>query len=222
MTRFHDHRFPGESVAYRNARDKLLAAEVDLRREVERVAAMRRALPQGGTVPEDYEFDSADGSVTMSSLFASGHDTLALYSLMFRPGEKPCPMCSSMLDGLDGNARQAGQRLSLAVVAKAPVNEIREFAEKRGWRHLRLLSAAGNGYSQAYFGENAEGNQLPMLNVFTRDGQTIHHRYATELMFALAEAGQDPRHVDMLWPLWNLLDLTPGGRGDWYPDNHTT
>jgi predicted dithiol-disulfide oxidoreductase (DUF899 family) len=28
----------------------------------------------------------------------------------------------------------------------------------------------------------------------------------------------DPRHVDLIWPVWNLLDLTPGGRGtDWYP-----
>jgi len=28
----------------------------------------------------------------------------------------------------------------------------------------------------------------------------------------------DPRHVDPIWPLWNLFDFTPEGRGtNWYP-----
>lgn len=47
-------RFPGESRGYREARNRLLAAEVELRRMIERVAVQRRALPRGGAVPEDY------------------------------------------------------------------------------------------------------------------------------------------------------------------------
>ena len=52
-------RFPGESADYRAARDRLLEQEVELRRAMEAVAAARRGLPPGGTVPEDYVFEAA-------------------------------------------------------------------------------------------------------------------------------------------------------------------
>jgi predicted dithiol-disulfide oxidoreductase (DUF899 family) len=57
----HSEKFPGESSRYRTARNRLLAAEIDLRRQVERVASMRRTLPLGGPVPEDYIFDAGFG-----------------------------------------------------------------------------------------------------------------------------------------------------------------
>src|SRR5436190_13430525 len=71
--------FPGESAEYREARDELLAREVALRREMEAVAAARRALPAGGVVPEDYVFQGADPAphdVRLSELFAPGRDSL--------------------------------------------------------------------------------------------------------------------------------------------------
>jgi len=52
-----DTRFPGESAEYRRERNRLLEAEVELRRAIEQVAAQRRALPRGGPVPEDYSFE---------------------------------------------------------------------------------------------------------------------------------------------------------------------
>src|SRR5437763_16820394 len=78
-------RFPGESEEYRRERNRLLEAEVALRRAIEEVAAQRRRLPPGGVVPDDYEFeDAVDGaSVRFSELFAAGKDTLVDYSLMF-------------------------------------------------------------------------------------------------------------------------------------------
>ena len=56
-------RFPNESPEYRQARNVLLAKEIELRRHIERVAALRRALPLGGGVPEDYAFEGHDGTV---------------------------------------------------------------------------------------------------------------------------------------------------------------
>ena len=50
--------------------------------------------------------------------------------------------------------------------------------------------------------------------MFVRDGDEIRHAWATELMFAPREEGEDPRHVDSIWPIWNVLDMTPEGRGD--------
>lgn len=219
-------RFPDESPEYRAARDALLAAEADLRRATERVAERRRGLPAGGVVPEDYVFDEAGigagartGDVRLSELFATGQDSLIVYSFMFGPEMKQaCSSCTAVLDGLNGQSPHVTQRVGLAVVAKSPAARIRAFAEGRGWRHLRLLSSAANTYNRDYHGERADGGQMPMLNVFTRRDGQVRHAYGTELLYAKGDPGQDMRHVDPIWPLWNLFDLTPDGRGEtWYP-----
>jgi predicted dithiol-disulfide oxidoreductase (DUF899 family) len=210
-------KFPNENAKYRSARDKLLEAEQSLRKQIEEVAALRRKLPPGGEV-QDYVFEGEQGKVKLSQLFGRGN-TLVAYSFMYGPKmEKACPMCTSMLDGLDGNAQHIAQRTSLVVIAKSPLERIKEHARRRGWSNLRLLSSEGNTYNHDYHAETAEGAQMPMLNVFRKEGGKVRHFYGTELLDAPAEKGQDPRHVDMVWPLWNLLDLTPEGRGsDWYP-----
>jgi predicted dithiol-disulfide oxidoreductase (DUF899 family) len=66
----HEVGFPGESGEYRRARNRLLDAEVELRQAIERVAAQRRALPLGGTVPDDYCCEAAQGGgeVSLSNL----------------------------------------------------------------------------------------------------------------------------------------------------------
>ena len=233
-----DIGFPGESEEYRRERNRLLAAEVELRRAIERVAAQRRALPPGGVVPDDYRFEAASdggGVVSFSELFAPGRDTLVIYSFMFprysedaRPGpggetgclplaETPCPSCTSILDSLDGAAHHLARRINLAVVAKSSPERIRTFARERSWRHLRLLSSRNNGYNRDYHAETADRRQRPMLTVFHRYGDVIRHFWISELFYAPPDLGQDPRHVGTLETLWNLLDLTPEGRpDDWY------
>ena len=221
----HSKRFPNESAEYRRDRDLVLVAERDLRDNVERVAKMRRALPVGGEIPCDYVFQRAmpkarlGEDVLMSELFGSAHNTLLIYSLMFGPAmERPCPLCTSIVDSLDGAAPHVNQRATLVVVAKSPAARIAEFAEERGWRNVSVLSSAQNTFNADYHAETQEGGQVPMLTTFVRQGQTIRHASSTELEFLPAGAGQDARHVDSFWPLWNLLDLTPEGRGaDWHP-----
>jgi predicted dithiol-disulfide oxidoreductase (DUF899 family) len=215
----HDVRYPGESGAYREARDRLLASEVELRRATEAAAAARRALPLGGLVPEDYVFEGVEPSgdareVKLSDLFEPGKDTLVIYSFMYSPDmPEACPACTSILNALDGNARDLTQRVNLAVVAKSPLARILGHAEERGWRHLRLLSSAGNTYNRDYFGETAAGEQQHMLNVFVRSGGDLRHFWGSELRFAPDEPGQHNRCTDAIWPLWNLLDVTPERRG---------
>jgi len=213
----HDVRFPGESAAYRAARDELLRAEIALRRQTEAVAAQRRALPAGGEVPEDYVFEGEAGPVRLSELFGD-KATLAIYSYMYGPNmAEPCPSCTSIMDAMNGEALHVTQRIALAVVANSPLERILAFTRPRGWSGLRMLSAAGNRYSADYHGETAEGRQSPALNIFARQDGKIRHAWCSELMFAPADPGQDPRHVDVIWPLWNLFDATPEGRGAWYP-----
>ena len=228
MTATSSVTFPNETASYRQARETLLAAEVELRRKIEAVAALRRQLPVGGRVPEDYEFDEAvvDASgaeqvrsTRLSELFAPGQGTLLVYSYMYGPAmATPCTSCTSILDGLDGEAPHVRDRVSFAVVARSPIGRVRQIARERGWRHLRLLSSSRNSYNRDYHGETASGEQMPMLNVFVKRDDGVYHSYATELLYTPTEPGQDFRHVDLVWPLWNLFDLTPEGRGDsWYP-----
>jgi predicted dithiol-disulfide oxidoreductase (DUF899 family) len=229
-------RFPGESAEYRQARDRLLEQEMQLRRTLEDVAAARRRLPPGGILPEDYVFQGAgtDGvptNVKLSELFEPGKDSLVIYSFMFprdpgdeRPGpeagqtallplsEGPCPSCVALLDQLDGAALHTKPLINFAVVAKAPIPRVLAFARERGWRHLRLLSSGSNSYNRDYFAETPDGEQRPMLNVFHRDGDTIRHFWGSELFYVPNEPNQDPRHVGTIEPSWNLLDFTREGR----------
>ncbi len=215
--------FPNESPQYREARAELLDAEAALRQQTEKVAESRRALPLGGQAKEDYVFEemAAGGGireVRLSELFQPEKGSLFIYGFMYGPNAKqPCPLCTSLLDGLNGNAKHIEQRMSLAVVARSPIERIREFAATRGWSNLRLLSSANNTYQSDYFAEDQEGNQWPMANVFVKRNGAVHHFWGSELLSRPFEGG-DMRHVDMFWPLWNVLDLTPEGRSKtWYP-----
>jgi predicted dithiol-disulfide oxidoreductase (DUF899 family) len=222
----HDKRFPNETAAYRAARDKLLEAEIALRRQIEALAAQRRALPAGGALKEDYAFlegprdlaaDGPETTTRLSALFGA-HDTLLIYSMMYKAGGKPCPGCTSVLDALQGNVAQIEDHAGFAVVAKAPLAMTRRWARERHWRNPRFLSSGNTTYNADYHAEKSDDSQMPIMNVFRRakDG-TIRHHWASELLFVPAEPGQDDRHVDMMWPLWNALDLTPEGRGEGFP-----
>jgi predicted dithiol-disulfide oxidoreductase (DUF899 family) len=225
--------FPNESTEYREARNALLDAEIALRRQTEAVAELRRALPPGGEVPDDYVFESIGAHfrperVKLSELFGE-HSTLLLYSYMFGPErDVPCPGCTHLLDSLDGAARHVTQRAAFYVVARSPIARLAAWAHARGWNHLRLLSTAGNDYSAHYYGnttsltpamraergyKDGEDWDEPMLNVFHKDGGSIRHVWGSELVFAPDDPGQDHRALDTIDPLWGLLDTTPEGRG---------
>ena len=157
--------FPDETQEYRRARNNLLEAEIELRRQIETVAAQRPALPFGGKVRTDYVFEvSPPGekgfkAIRLSELFEPDKDSLFLYSFMFPenagPTMTPCPSCTSIIDGIDGAAPHIMQRVHLAVCAKAPIAMFREHADNRGWRNVLLLSSAGNTYNHDYHAEGA-------------------------------------------------------------------
>lgn len=210
--------YPNESESYRSARDALLDQEVALRGQIERVAEMRRSMPDGGRLKEDYAFSSLSGrTVRFSDLFKGGKETLAVYSLMYRPDDQaPCPMCASLLDGLNGQAGHFGQVIDFAVVSAASPVQLGDLANDRGWSNLSIFSAHNTSYQSDYNAQSPDGAQLPMINIFRKSPGGISHFWGSESYFA--ETDGHPRHLDQLWPLWNMLDLTPGGRGtDWYP-----
>ena len=225
MAHLHDDRFPNETDTYRAARDTLLAVEMELRAKVEEVAALRRTLPLGGVLKEDYlltegpadlSVDNNETQTRLSDLFAPGKDTLIVYSFMYPEGGNACPACTSMIDGL---AQHITDRVNFAVFAKTPVADFRAWAQARGWRNVRLLSTNGTSYNTDYVTERDGSNQIPIINVFRRTADGIFHSWGSELFYAPTTDGQHPRHADMIWPVWNLLDMTPEGRDGWFPQN---
>lgn len=209
-------KVPNESAAYREARNALLAEEIELRRHMERVAEQRRRLPLGGEVTKVYTFEGENGPVTLEGLFGD-KESLVVYSYMFGPQRAtPCPMCTSLLAAWEGKVRDIEQRVALAVTARSPVERLLEWKRERGWKELPLYSDVDGDFTRDYV--DADDGDMPGYTVFTRRDGTIRHFWSGEMSGEMADPGQDPRGGPDPDPLWLLLDNTPEGRGeDWYP-----
>lgn len=211
----HNKKFPNESQEYRQARNQLLKEEIALRKKIEEVAELRRKLPLGGKV-KNYVFKEGGNSIQLEDLFGD-KEALILYNYMYSEDmQVPCSMCTSIIDALEGTVEHLNQRVSTVVVAKNTPQNIELLKESRDYKNVRIISSKDNTFNIDYYGEDQQGNQWPMCHVFIKKPDGVYHFHSSELFF-VAEENIDRRHVDLLWPLWNYLDLTPQGRGDWYP-----
>ena len=206
-----------ESDEYRRRREELRVAELDLIDHVERVAALRRKL-QADTLVDDYQLvDVASGDpVRLSGLLRGPDRALILYHFMYGKAQtKPCPLCTMWIDGYNAVAPHVRQNADFAVVAAAEPEAIRAYAASRGWSNVRLLSAGDSTFKYDLGSEEADGTQTEWISVFTRgaDG-TVRHLYSKGAQMA---DDRRERGIDLLSPVWHLLDLTPTGRNDWYP-----
>ena len=213
-----------ESAEYLSKRDELRLAEIELMKQRERVAELRRKLPQGPIV-DDYVFEEGPGSldagdtpirkVRLSDLFTTPERALVIYHFMFgKKQTKPCPMCTMFIDGWNGIAHHLAQMVDVAVVAAADPRELRAFARDREWNRLRLLSCGENTFKYDLKSEDGEGNQDSTVSVFTKDkGGKVRHSYTAHPSMSndIKERG-----IDLLCAVYNVLDLTPQGRGEWY------
>ncbi|MCM3870716.1 MAG: DUF899 family protein [Pyrinomonadaceae bacterium] len=213
-----------ESPEYLASREELRLAEIELLNQRERVAALRRALPKGATI-QDYEFlegptslddgDAPTKNVRLSNLFTAPDRSLVIYHFMYgKKQTNACPMCTAWIDSFNGVAHHLAQNVDLAIVAAADSSTLRAYARKRGWDKLRLLSAGDNTFKYDLGSEDSEGHQDSTISVFTRDSDgTLRHFYSGHPGLAndIKERG-----IDELNPIWNVMDLTPQGRGKWY------
>ncbi len=209
--------FRHQSSEYRRAREKLLRAELALIDQRERVAELRRSLPRGAPLLQNYIFTElcSDGvrQVHISDLFGK-HDCLIVVHFMFAPeAEAACPMCNMWADGYNNIVPHIQDQASFVIVAKQEIHKFEAWAKARRWNNLRLLSSGDSNFN-ADFGVEDEQSQKPAVSVFSRDdtGEVVH--------FYTSEASLEPGHhrgLDLLSPVWNILDLTPRGRRNWFP-----
>jgi predicted dithiol-disulfide oxidoreductase (DUF899 family) len=221
---YRQTNLPNESAEYLAKREEVRQAEIELRRQRERVAELRRALPVGAFI-QDYEFregptslDAGDEpvrKVRLSELFTASDRSLVIYHFMFgKKQANACPMCTAWIDSFNGIAHHLAQSVDLAIVAAADQAILRAHARKRGWNRLRLLSAGESTFKYDLGSEDREGGQDSTISVFTRDSDgTLRHFYSGHPW--LAEDVRE-RGIDELNPIWNVLDLTPQGRGKFY------
>lgn len=215
LARTNKARFPGESAEYRRARQNLLIEEIELRRHIERVAELRRALPAGGEVTRDYVFEGENGKIRFAELFGD-KQTLAIYSYMFGPQRQAlCPMCTSFMGTWEYKLPDIAQRIAFVFVARSPIARLIEAKKARGWTRHRIFSDTSGEYTRDYV--SADDADMPGYSVFTRRDGTIRHFWSAEMSGTMADPGQDPRGAPDFDPLWTMLDTTPEGRGDWYP-----
>src|SRR5882724_4460869 len=182
--------FPNESAAYRQARQKLLVEEIELRRHLERVAELRRQLPPGGEVSKQYHFEGEQGPVTIEELFGD-KETLIIYNYMFGPQrQSPCPMCTSFMATWEGKIPDIEQRVALAFVARSPIERLIEAKDARGWKQIKVYSDSAGEFTRDYV--SAEDGDVPGYTVFTRKEGTIQHFWSGEMNGEMADPGQDP------------------------------
>jgi predicted dithiol-disulfide oxidoreductase (DUF899 family) len=213
-----------ESADYLSKREELRIAEIDLMRQRERVAELRRRLPQGAPI-QDYAFEEGPANleagdtpirtVRLSELFTAPDRSVVVYHFMYgKKKTSPCPMCTLVIDGWNGVAHHLAQNVDVAIVAAADPTALRAHARKQGWDNLRLLSCGANTFKYDLGSEDGEGNQDSTVSIFTRDKDgTLRHFYSAHPSMSndIKERG-----LDLLCPVYNILDLTPQGRGDWY------
>ncbi|MFD7946907.1 DUF899 family protein [Streptomyces sp. NPDC059744] len=216
----------GESAEHVGAREELRLAEIELMRHRERVADLRRRLPLGPVV-DDYAFEEGPAdlhaddvpvqTVRLSELFTAPGRDLVVYHFMYgKQQTQPCPMCTMWIDGFNGIAHHVAQNVDFAIVAAADLPTLRAHARDRQWENLRLLSAGAGIFKYDLGSEDAEGNQDSTVSVFTRDSDgSVRHFYSAHPRMS---DDIDQRGIDLLSPVWHILDLTRQGRDNWFAE----
>ncbi|KAI9006793.1 hypothetical protein DFJ74DRAFT_689412 [Hyaloraphidium curvatum] len=183
------------------ARDKLLAREKQLTRELDKLAAERRRLPMVEVDAGKYIFTAEDGSEKKLADLFKDKRQLVVYHFMLFPGEPPCVGCSGMMDNV-GRLEHLEQRDATFVVASpAAQSEIGPLKKRMEWGMPWLACPQS-------FAEDMGAGKSFGISVFLRDGDKVYRTYFT------TQRGADRLRFD-----FNLLDLLPYGRGENWEDS---
>jgi predicted dithiol-disulfide oxidoreductase (DUF899 family) len=225
-----EHRI-GTQEEWQAQRDELLKEEKELTRRGDELARKRRELPWV-PVEQDYRFETADGTKTLSDLF-DGRSQLLVYHFMFGPDwSAGCPVCSSIADTLDPQiAHLKAKDTTLLLASRAPIGQLLAFKERMGW-DIDWVSSAGSDFNRdigflntreelkpflegdipvtveqnaLMCGTDAGGyvTEGPGLSVYARSDGVVYRTYVTSA-----------RGLEPAMAYYGLLDRTPRGRDE--------
>lgn len=215
------------SVAYRTAREELLAAERELRDVTERVAALRRGLPIGPVVSPSIPLTLSTGKPTTLGSLLGKHETLLVCHLMFDTDwTDPAPMSAMWVDGIDALVPHLADHTAVVTVAPADPGKLDAVARRRNWQWITVASTQPGELTDLLGLRNPEWGLEPAISVLTSVTGTLRlHWHGLAGLRDPADAtaddyvpepGGDSRGLDPYCATWPLLDLLPDGRGDWY------
>lgn len=202
-------------------RRQLLAEEKEFTRRRDALAKKRRALPWV-KVDKVYEFDSAQGRVSLSDLFRD-KSQLFVQHVMQGPNQPlQCVGCALGIDGLESLLPHfENHDVAVAAVARAPIGDLAALRERMGWR-MPFYSSFGSDFNydfgvsfrpadlaagRAWYNyrqcdpgiEDLSGN-----SVFHKDESgAIYHTYSN-----YARGGED------FMAIYRVLDVMPKGRNE--------
>jgi predicted dithiol-disulfide oxidoreductase (DUF899 family) len=190
------------------AQESMLAKEKQMTRARDALAAERRRQPIVRV--DDYVFDDPQGKLHLRDLF-EGRRQLLVYHFMFAPDvhgwpDAGCPGCSMFVDCLCHPSHLHARDTSLALVSRAPLENIERFRKRMGWDRP-WYSSEGSDFNRD-MGATTDQGEAPGLSVFLRDGDQVFRTY-----FVSA------RGLEAVGTVWSLLDLTPYGRQEAWEDS---
>lgn len=196
------------------ARKDLLVKEKAFDHERDKLTECRRKLPML-KVEKEYVFDGPVGPIDLRALF-QGRQQLIVYHFMFEPSRMTgCKHCSCVMDNIAGALVHLTARdTSFAAVSRAPIAKIQAFKRRMGWDFpwvssfhndfnydFQVTLDSGKGYTVHNYRPFDFEGELPGLSVFVSNRGMLLHSYSTYL-----------RGLDILLPMYHLLDRTPLGR----------
>jgi predicted dithiol-disulfide oxidoreductase (DUF899 family) len=202
------------------ARSQLLEREKEFTRLRDQLSAARRALPWE-RVAKQYVFEGAQGSETLSDLFA-GRSQLIVYHFMFDPSwEAGCKSCSFWADNFNGiDVHLAHRDTTLIACSRAPYRKLEGYRRRMGWS-FKWVSSFGTDFNfdfgvsftpeqvtsapllYNYTTQKVFGPESVGISVFCRENGSVYHTYSCY-----------SRGVDMMNGAYHYLDLTPQGRNE--------
>lgn len=173
----------------------------DYRRQIADIRGRMRAL-QAEIEPEvvkDYGFATLDGSRKLSSLFGDKDDLIIVHNMGVT-----CRNCTLWADGYNGLYPHLADRAAFIVASPDPPHVQKAFAAGRQWI-FPMVSYVDKAFVTD-MGYLTEAGYRPGVSVFRREEARI---------LRVSSAGFKP--FDDFCALWHVLDLLPGGVGDWRP-----
>jgi len=208
-----------DRATWLKARRDLLDQEKELTRLRDELNAERRALPWV-QITKPYTFDTPAGAKTLADLF-DGRSQLLIYHFMMGPDwTEGCPTCSFWADNFDGiDVHLADRDTTFVAASRAPLAAIEAYRARMGWTFSWISSASNDfnmdfhvsfpaddrdGVTYNYVPFDGVGEERPGVSVFARgEGGEIYHTYSAYA-----------RGIDVINGAYQLLDMTPNGRGE--------